>query len=447
MEMFWGGVFSLGGIQCGLLAAALFLLPLEKRKGWKRALFLGAALGLLAAGGQRLLRGGVMVLRADVPAGWDNAVLVAGAYLELLVTLLTLTALFYACCRIRAWEAVYGGLCAYTAQDLAYILYLLAFPAAANRSTGAPVWETLWLELLLMAAVYAALYFVMATPLAQGGHYLIGTPGPCLSLLAVHVVIITLGALTRDYFVRDGTPFFRFHILYAICLYVSLFVIMLLLNRRMHDRIREEQLLQMQRRQEEQYQAFVRRNELSRHILHDLKYEINAISHLEASPRRDALLGKLREIVSSYDVQLQTGYELLDLLLMEKLAGCRQDGIQYTVHADGQAVAGMEPVELYTLLGNLLDNAIESVRQIGQPDRRFFALDIHRRANMTVIRLENYCDRPPVLEGGLPRSSKADSERHGYGLRSVQAIVERHDGQMQLSAEEGRFVVRVMLQT
>lgn len=113
--------------------------------------------------------------------------------------------------------------------------------------------------------------------------------------------------------------------------------------------------------------------------------------------------------------------------------------------ADGAALSFMDPIDLYTLFGNALDNALECVRTISNPERRVLAVTLQRKRDMVFLQFENFCDSPPDLRDGLLRSTKADDGFHGFGMKSIRAIAERYGGTIDITAEGGIFLLCILL--
>lgn len=44
------------------------------------------------------------------------------------------------------------------------------------------------------------------------------------------------------------------------------------------------------------------------------------------------------------------------------------------------------------------------------------------------------------LFGSLPKTSKTDAANHGFGLRSIQTIIKKYEGTMELKQEDGWFL-------
>lgn len=66
---------------------------------------------------------------------------------------------------------------------------------------------------------------------------------------------------------------------------------------------------------------------------------------------------------------------------------------------------------------------------------------------VTSVSVENYYNlaSQPSFEDGLPQTTKADKANHGFGMRSMRAIVERYGGTIVARAEDGVFHLDIML--
>lgn len=98
--------------------------------------------------------------------------------------------------------------------------------------------------------------------------------------------------------------------------------------------------------------------------------------------------------------------------------------------------------ELCSLLSNALENALRVAGGLEPPARRVVALYCGIRLGKLLIEVRNPYDTPPVLRNGVPVTDEAG---HGYGCRSIQAIAQRRGGLCQFLAEDGTFLLRVML--
>lgn len=88
----------------------------------------------------------------------------------------------------------------------------------------------------------------------------------------------------------------------------------------------------------------------------------------------------------------------------------------------------MTPSDLYSLMGNALDNALEAVRQIDDRERRSVSLVVKRSGSTAIIHVENYFTSSLDFYDGLPQTTKANSSAHGYGMKSMRLIASRYHG-------------------
>jgi sensor histidine kinase YesM len=62
-----------------------------------------------------------------------------------------------------------------------------------------------------------------------------------------------------------------------------------------------------------------------------------------------------------------------------------------------------------------------------------------------MIKLENSYHGTLKMANGVYVSSKSDSKLHGYGLKNVKRIAQKYHGSLELSHDENRFYVTVIL--
>jgi sensor histidine kinase regulating citrate/malate metabolism len=113
--------------------------------------------------------------------------------------------------------------------------------------------------------------------------------------------------------------------------------------------------------------------------------------------------------------------------------------------ADGTVLTFMENIDLYTLMGNALDNAVESVEKLSDPKQRRIDLQIGQREAFAVIQVQNPFYGTVKIKNGLPVTSKVDRQNHGFGVRSIRSIAERYQGSASVRTENGVFVLNVVI--
>lgn len=232
---------------------------------------------------------------------------------------------------------------------------------------------------------------------------------------------------------------FALHAYAAICCCLSL----LLLYSMILQRNLEKQVAVIERIQHEESEQYRISKELIDVInvkCHDLKHQIGKIR----ADVNDEALGELDRAVAMYDAVVKTGNDALDVVLTEKSMHCEREGISLSCMADGNALAFMRETDIYSMFGNLLDNAIEAVTKLTESADRFIVLSVKQNGALLSIHVENkYTGKLKMLDG-VPETTKDDKVNHGYGVRSVGMIVERYGGVMKITAGEGLFMTDIL---
>ena len=158
------------------------------------------------------------------------------------------------------------------------------------------------------------------------------------------------------------------------------------------------------------------------------------------------VLDEISREVGVYDSVVKSGNDALDTILTEKSLYCEKHGITLSCIADGRALDFVEPTDLYSFFGNALDNAIEAVERLDDPERRSIGLVVRRTGDMVSVHVENYFDGQVSFGGeGLPQTRKADEANHGFGTRSMRMIAEGLGGSLACKIQGDVFHLDALL--
>lgn len=212
-------------------------------------------------------------------------------------------------------------------------------------------------------------------------------------------------------------------------------------NRLKHERELMEQLLQMANSQQKSSKEAINIINMK---CHDLKHQIKALTKMNDSLDRTEYVKEIQQAVSIYDAIFHTGCEALDYILREKSLIFNEYHVAFSCMADGALINYMSSADLYALMGNALDNAVERVIQ-EKEERRIISLHIKQHGDMVLIHLENYCSEKPVFKDDLPVTEKEDKNHHGFGVRSIRYIAEKYNGTMQMACCKNMFLLDILL--
>lgn len=194
-----------------------------------------------------------------------------------------------------------------------------------------------------------------------------------------------------------------------------------------------------------QYQQSQEAMDLIHYKYHDLKHHIIALRAQENAQQREAYLDKMEEEIQNFEAQNRTGNDVLDTLLNAKLLQCMKKDISMTCVVDGTLFSFMDTMDICSLFGNALDNAIEYEEKIAEKEKRLIHVTACAQKNFLVVRFENYCEEQMDFGKTFPVTTKDDTQFHGYGLKSLRYTVRKYGGEVSANTEENWFVLKVLV--
>ena len=181
------------------------------------------------------------------------------------------------------------------------------------------------------------------------------------------------------------------------------------------------------------------------HKYHDLKHQIAVLRAEPDADKRSAYLDGMEEEIRDYEAQNKTGNSVLDTVLTGKSMYCVRHGIELTCVADGAKLAFMDVMDICTIFGNLLDNAIECELGIQDKKKRLIHLAVYTKKDFLVIQCENYCPDHLEFQDGLPVTTKKDKAYHGYGIKSIRLTADKYGGTVTIHTRDEWFEINTLI--
>jgi hypothetical protein len=194
-----------------------------------------------------------------------------------------------------------------------------------------------------------------------------------------------------------------------------------------------------------QYQQSKESIEIINYKYHDLKNQIIALRAEEDPEKRNAFLTRMENEIKFYEAQNKTGNTVLDTVLASKNIYCIKNGITLTCVADGTLLNGMDVIDIATIFGNALDNAIDYEQQIVESEKRLIHVSVFSQKGFIMIRFENYFEGKLEFEGDLPATTKENSYYHGYGLKSIRYAVQKYGGVVHVDQKANWFELKILI--
>ena len=405
----------------------------------KRSWFWYVGLPLLAVilAGLYFAEAAVMLL----PAPWSY-------YIYYFIPYLLIVGLAFLLFRMPPFNVLFFCVFSFAVQNVAHHLCQLVVSIVLVAS-GYDLLGTPWGEFLSYFIAYAAVYALFFLGPARGGNfekYVKLSRLPVLLLATGFIlVLIVLGIYVKHMSALLDGPIAVGYEIYSVML--GVFLIALLMgsfrNRRL---VEESHELELRLEQEAHHYELAQANmEMINIKCHDLKHQIAALKTMPDSAARNESIEEMERDVMIYEAFAKTGSGALDCVLTEKSLLCQAKRITFSVMADGEGLKDMSYLDICSFFGNALDNAIECVGKYEDEEKRVISLRVFVKGGWLNIHVENYCEDPPDLHGGLPDTTKQDKRSHGFGLKSMRYIVEKYSGTFTVRVKGKLFCVGALI--
>lgn len=344
--------------------------------------------------------------------------------------------------RVLSWRSsFYYAIWAFLTWQLLYQMCMISW------YVGKDFWKTqlplFWgMEALIFGFGLTLGAVTIGRTMPEHGHKKIGIRQVSLAaatLLIFQLLVLTPGQMQTHMENRQWTAMFLTQVLLGVVLYLEneLF--------KKSEMRQELELMEiLWKKNKEQYQLAKENIAVINQKVHDLKHQIRAIRNASKEDV-DRYLEEVEDSVQIYESIVQTGNEVLDTILTEKSLYCKSKDIQVSCVADGIQMKFINTVDLYAILGNAIDNAIEEVEKFQEKEKRQIDVLIYRQQQLLAINVINPLKGKLEYEAGLPVTTKADRKIHGFGLRSIQYILKKYDGFMNVTEEDGIFTLMMLV--
>lgn len=410
------------------LGTLLFGYALKRRKHFELRVALGLIAGWFVCYGISLL---IYVPGSTPMALASHALMSVTAYTCLI-------ALVYFCCDETIWTALFAAASGYAAQDIAGSLKQILRQIPAIQLAAKDDFGVLGVDLLCYGSVFLLL-FLFFRPYTRERTENFDDHLKAVFSAVVMLICIGMARMTQDNPERNVTAAI------AESIYSILTDIMILgLQFGVMERAKLEGHVELMRelisQQREQMESRKESMQLVNEKYHDLKHLLQSFQ----GKLPEGELARLEESIDSYDRRVDTGSDVLDVLLAEKLEICAQRGISLTCGFGGADFGFVDELDLYALMHNALNNAINAVSALPEGRERFITLSASREGNMLSIHMENPCAGEIPFEDGLPQTS-GDPAWHGYGMRSMNRTAHKYDGMLAAKQEGEMFYLDILL--
>lgn len=210
------------------------------------------------------------------------------------------------------------------------------------------------------------------------------------------------------------------------------------------------------------YEAMEQQHFEVRRLKHDLANHIQVLSAL-SEEKRAAYAEELSGNAAFSHSLSYCGDSTVNAVLTVKKSVMERCHIRVNMEIEIPAQLPYDKTDLCALYANALDNAMEACMKLEEPQREIcvkskagkgiFCLEVSNpdpdagksgSVNQTKKRAGSLSEKRSKHSPLLP-TSKPDKPNHGFGLQSIQEIVKRYHGRLEVKTESGMFDVFLYL--
>lgn len=428
-----------------IIASLAFILPLEKRTHWM-CRFIGVS--LITLGFYSITNYFISInypyesyfeeLKKATTA-MEYVKLTGLNYIVVLILpLLFCYLIFLFTTKLSFIDCLYGLSCTYVVQHIGFMLCANIFGEEFSDI------KTIGLHYCFYIPIVFLIYWVFARYITIDGHYHISLRHSVISFVFIILMAMFLNMFFRTLQIKEPRVLF---VVSAYDIFACIFILWLQGTQRKELELQYELMAEKQifKKTEAQYLSSKENIDIINQKCHDLKHQIAALRDMPDERNRWDYINEIEAAVSMYDASIFTGNPALDTILTEKSLICEKNNFNFTCMADGSLLNRINAVDLYTLLGNALDNCIEACQRIKADITPAISITITKSGMYALIDIENTSDIIPDFEDELPKSVKEDSFNHGLGSKSIKSIVSKYNGTMQISVTNSSYRLAIAI--
>ncbi len=208
--------------------------------------------------------------------------------------------------------------------------------------------------------------------------------------------------------------------------------------------LKEKDSLEQLDMQIKHYEELAQKSQDIRRFRHDYKNHLFMLGvMLDENKLDDAKkhLTRLTEDIKETETKFATGNYFADALIAHKADEALKNNIKITFHGSIHPDK-IDNSDLCTILANSLDNAIRASIPLSPCTIHIEASTNEKGCTVTVT---NPVTKKVEIKNNTIRTSKKDTENHGFGINNIKHTVQKYDGFVTLNCTDKEFSIKIGL--
>lgn len=178
-------------------------------------------------------------------------------------------------------------------------------------------------------------------------------------------------------------------------------------------------------------------------VIHDIRKHISVLEKLKQvnTPlEMQRYADSFENMVAPLLIKQYCQNAILNIILNDKVNYCEKNHIQFDIDIREINIEHMKPIDITTLFGNLLDNAVGACEKA---EEKRICLKIYPFNGFTYIQISNtFSEEIRWDVNGRPISNRG--RHHGIGLENVEKVLKEYNGSIQFLIENQTFMAEAM---
>lgn len=249
----------------------------------------------------------------------------------------------------------------------------------------------------------------------------------------IFLIIVFLDDIT----IKSGNYNLEHHIMSSVLAIIFTVQLLYIKNYTLLKKVEQQEQFTINRMNEQfcYYREKEEDEKRVRALYHDMKNHL-LILEKQNSQETKQMVAELRRQISDYEDYVHTGNDFLDVIIRDKVKKAKEQGIDFLAVIDFTSGDFIEPLDISTIFGNALDNALEASVKL-PPEQRLITVKAGCNHDMLLIVFENN-----AVMGKMKGTSKEDEFLHGFGIPNIRKAVEKYNGECVIRQENGKFVMK-----
>lgn len=335
--------------------------------------------------------------------------------------------------------------------EFLYIVLSNTTTALLAKTGLIPVSEYLWQLLLIKFLNY--IVFIVLKQMATKSKSGITNK---LFLIYLCVPVSTLGTMLTVFYsgidVGSNVVLKILMTLFFVCMIAGnmiLFYAFQKYTENLNENSKQQLELLYQRSEVERLTKIAEWNDNYNEIVHNTAHYLKVIGQLAFGGKNDEIckvVDKLNGKLNREEISEYCNHKMLNIILSEYSIKAESVGVVFDAYVEpGCILNHIQDVDLITMLGNLLDNAVLAASKKEKDTSVVVRIFMQKEGKLCVIKVVNdFVEKIQEVKGRLI-STKKEAGMHGIGLVSISKIAEQNNGYLEHYIIDGKFNAVVVL--